>query len=205
MRAFDQQIQNDPKYGGAGQWDANGKRYATRMGWNEKTSPISWQDHVLQNTGWGIINAKEKVAQQLVGQGPLRSEDLETNWQNQVAKNEGDETATWKNTLTPEEQNVVANRYISREIFAENEDAAFKHRGGYVDTDKSLPARIARTVGSFMSYWGMDPVTGAQADYSKWPLSYKLQQGVAKTRAEFTAGKLVTPPKTAAKIGRAHV
>jgi hypothetical protein len=170
MRAFDRQIQNDPKYGGPN-WDNNGKRYARRMGWDEESSPESWQDYILRNTGFGRTAAKEKVARQLIGQGPLTSDELETNWQSQVAKNEGNETATWKNTLTPAEQNEVANRYVSREIFAENEDAAFKHRGGYVDTDKSLPARIARTVGGMLSYMGIDPVQGAQAEYSKWPLS----------------------------------
>src|ERR1035437_7489108 len=101
--------------------------------------------------------------------------------------------------LTPTEQSDAANWYISREIFAENEDAAFKHKGGYLDTDKSLPARIARTIGDFMSYMGRDPLSGQVAEYSKWPLSYDLIKGVAKARAEFPAGQPVEPPKAPAK------
>ena len=163
MRAFDQQIQTDPKYSAGNLWDENGKRYARRMGWTDDSGE-SWQDAILRKTNYGKLAATEKGS-----------------------------------PLTPEEHAAAANRYISREIYAENEDASFKHRGGYPDADNSLPARISRVIGNFMSYMGRDPLSGRVAEYSQWPLSYDLIKGVSKARTAYLAGQPVELPKTPSK------
>ena len=186
MRQIDQMIQADPKYSGKN-WNAIAQDYASRLGW-DPSSGKPWQDTLLEQTKFGLQEAQEKILRQTVGEGPFTPEQADTAWTSFQKDNPG---ATWRNVLTPEEQSAIANRLISREIFAENGDAAFKHG---VAPDPAIAAKIARVVGSFVRYLGGDPLAGRVSEVSRYPLSYDISQRVgAETRARL-AGKPVVEP-----------
>lgn len=185
MRGFDRAIQADPQY--ANNWDRLGQSYADALGGRPDES---WQDTILRKSGWGAREAQEKLGQPAVGEGPSDPAAAQSKWAQALDAAGGDPTEAYKAVLTPGEQSEVANRYISREVAAENFDAMFKHTGGFTSEDNSIPARMARVVGGMVSYLGGEPLAGRTSEYRKFPLSYD----VTKAQAEGVEGVLGNKP-----------
>lgn len=208
MRSLDKIVQKDPQY--ARNWDLIAQRYSRAMTdaeGNRLWDPLAetWQDFVLRSSGWGSINAAEKLVGQ-DGLGPHPAGRAEQLFAAEVEKAPGatpeeKQLNAWKSVLTPEEQAEVANRYISREVLAENFDAIFKHTGGFSEVDNSLPARVARVLGSLVSYMGGEPLAGRASEFRGYPLSKELTGLQERAVGALRAGKPPEAPPTPKRKG----
>lgn len=196
MRQIDAMIQADPKYSGQA-LDAIAQDYASRVKdssgkplWDQATP---WQDFLLTISKWGRDEAKEKLVREQTGVGPYTPEAAEKLWADRVAASGGDEVSAWKSVLTPEEQDAAARRYMSREIFAENADASFKHGAA---PDAAIADKIARVIGNFVRYIGGEPLAGRTSEGLGIPLSLDVVQAHRRgTRGVVAARGPVVEPK----------
>jgi broad specificity phosphatase PhoE len=175
MRGFDAAIQSDPQYSRV--WDQLGQYYTGRLGWDGRGR---WQDYLLDSSGWGRRDALEQAGQRAVGgQGPFTTEQAAQ----ELTKAGGD----WRNVLTPEQANNVANKYIAREIFAENADALFKNTGASLAQAGGWPQKIARTVGTFINALGGNVLAGRASEGLGIPLSQPIISQISAAGKEHLA------------------
>lgn len=222
MRQFDQIIQGDPKYAGPN-WEAIAQYYASKFQvdgkhlWNPATTP--WQDFLLQITGKGALEAKEKLIRDRIGEGPYTKEAANQLWNDWLANAPGDtpqarEMNTTRAILGDAEFNEAANRALAREIFAENAASSFEHGTA---PDPALASRIARAVGSFVRALGGEPFAGRYSKQLGLPLSYDVveahraaSQGLARgvpireiPQPTFRAGRIGATPQSPEERKRA--
>lgn len=186
----------------ASQWEALGDQYADRLG---KGSPgESWRDTVLDVSKWGEAAAAEKAIRDAANRireatgaepDPKAARDLAQG----VLTKARESGAGWRDILTPEEATQEANRYLARELAAENFDVAFKHLGGKLEGN-SLPEKLARIVANTASFFGVEPLAGApKSEILGVEPKFSLVQGTAELGKSLKVSD-VTPalPKVAA-------
>ena len=107
----------------ANQWDYEGQRYASRA--HVDLSQKTWEEGVLDETGWGLDAAKEKLIQQL---GEAKAAEILPQLVADAKARNPNATAqeVWRDVLSPDEAKAEADRYLARELAAENFDAVFK-------------------------------------------------------------------------------
>lgn len=155
----------------ADQWENFGKYYTSRL--TGKAQGDNWRDALLDRSGWGRAHAMEKAyaetAQNFSTEARQNGTEPPTEQQvkDAVAANPPD----WRTSLTPEEQRAAADRYISRELLAENFDTWFKHTGGTMEPGKQMPERIARVLGNVMQFFGSNPIADRRSAALGVPLT----------------------------------
>lgn len=174
-------------------WDTEGQRYADRLG---RESDATWQETVLDRSGWGLTEAKEKIYRDIynrvVGEtgaepapglveqlaktafGRVMDEAVARNPQiepNEVSRH------VWREILSPEESTEVADRYLAREIAAENFDALFKRTGQSLQPT-GIAAKLAGIVGGLINAVGGEPLAGRTSEIGQVPLSTPVIEAV---------------------------
>lgn len=151
----------------ADRWDVEGQRYADRLA----GKPVeNWRDTVLEGSGWGQLHAVEKsymdVANRLRAEqgAEPRPADVEA-----IVRSEA-QGKDWRSILTPEEQTAAADKYLARELAAENFDAVFKNLGGSLKEQTGVIPKLARIVGNVVSALGGEPLAGRESDFGRVPL-----------------------------------
>lgn len=154
------------------QWEAEGQRYASRIGEGD------WREVILDSTGTGLNYAKEKIAMDvaneyraatgaeppsgfvqervkaILGQVMDRAVQANPNVQpNDIA------TRVWRDILSPQEATAVADSYLARELAAENFDVVFKHGGPDLQNVSGLTGKLARIVAQLVSTLGGEPLS----------------------------------------------
>lgn len=89
-----------------------------------------------------------------------------TNWGAQAEQTAG-------RKLTPEESQALVDRYITREIAAENFDALFKHGVA----DNAISQKLARVIARLIELTGGNPVAGRTSEIGGVPLDYGTMRG----------------------------
>ena len=189
------QIDATIKQAYADRWDAEGNDYAQRL-----VGPLgeaSWQEAILDASGWGANESKEKLYRDIgnsmraeSGAEPNRA-DVRARAQQEfgqrldeaLARNshltpEQAQARVWRDILTPEEARGVADRYIARELAAENFDALFKHTGGKSGTPAGVLPFLAEKVGQVVTALGGNPLEGRTSEFGEVPLRPEAVQAV---------------------------
>lgn len=164
--------------------DEIGRQYTFRLTGTDEGA--NWREALLDETGKGAQDAAEKLIQQHLaaqndlargaGTEPPTEAEVRSLVESEVKQNGLD----WRTVLTPEEQAASANRYIAREIAAENYDAWFEHTGGTNVEGKQIPQALARWAGDLMKYVGAEPLTGRVSKGLGIPLSREVVEATAK-------------------------
>lgn len=206
--AGNQQIDQLVREAYAAEWETEGAKYAQRLGGDA----VNWRETVLDATGLGDLEAKEKIytdianrietesgskaAPKLVEEmakaelGRRLDEALERN--PNVDPNEISQRV-WRDILTPEDITRASDKYIAREIAAENLDAIFKSQGPRLQEGKQLPQRLARIVGGLVSALGGDPLTGRTSEFGQVALKTPVVEAVRNLAREPRAAQEVVP------------
>jgi hypothetical protein len=213
-RAIDEIVKKD--YGD--RWEQEGRRYTERAAQPSgvEVGP-DWRSTLLDLTGWGRSEAIEKLTSSLENQ--LTSEGQEPNadfirqrvdgeWnrlREQAKANNPQatpaelESSIWRDVLSPDEAKDTADRYIARELAAENFDAIFKAQGPGLVENKSLPGQLARVVAKVMSALGSNPLAGRQTQIGKVEPRFQTTEAVRKAVLEqqppATPSAAATPEK----------
>lgn len=199
----------------ADRWDHEGETYAKRLVGNlgDKT----WQETILDASGWGLDEAKEKLFRDIGNK--IRNETgaepppgmVET--QSKAALGKLMDAAVlrnphidpkdlarhvWRDVLSPEEAKGVADKYIARELAAENFDAAFK-AGKTQPPTTSLPAKLGRVAGRLISALGGEPIADRQSEIGQVPLKTPVVEAVTEASKAKGGIKSVVVPKTKGK------
>jgi hypothetical protein len=99
----------------------------------------------------------------------------------------------WRDVLSPEEANAVADKYIARELAAENFDAAFK-AGKTQPPNTTLPAKLGRVAGRLISALGGEPLADRQSEIGQVPLKTPVVEAVTEAaKAKGGIGGLLKP------------
>lgn len=183
-------------------WDAEGQRYAERLT-GDRTN---WRDAILDASGWGLLEAKEKIYRDIAnriegetGAVPasklveeMAKAELGRAMDDAVARNLGVDPNLiaqhiWRDILSPQEATAVSDRYLAREIAAETFDALFKNQGPRLQEGTQLPERLARIIGGVISAFGGEPLAGRTSEFGQVPLRTPVVEavrGVVKPRPE---------------------
>lgn len=195
------------------QWNQLGESYARRLA---GTSEGTWQENVLDGSGWGNAEAAEKIHQDIFNQLSQATDSVPNEatvtdlanrqWAQHLAdavKANPDQSPAiaqrmlWRNILSATEAQDVANRYLAREVAAENFDALFKNTGPTLEGGKAIPTRLARVVANLVSLVGGEPLAGRSSDIGGFPLKANIVEAV-KSAAQ--AGKPTVEPAGAPKL-----
>lgn len=211
-RTLDKEIQS--AYGD--KWEALGNDYATRYAGGDIQGQ-NWRDVILDGSGWGRAEAVEKLSREISNQ--LRNETgaepdpnfvkqrVAGEWNSRLATAEKNNPGLskeqldgqiWRDILTPEEAKEVGDRYLAREIAAENFDAIFKNQGPSLEAGTSIPQRLAGVVGKLADYFGANVLSGRKSAEGT-PLDFGIAEkvrGAAKSaQASVEPKKPSAPPK----------
>lgn len=178
----------------ANQWDQEGARYAKRL--DDSSDPAKWRDTVLDWSGMGRSEAAEKLYQDIANEVRMATgadpdtafvkDRVSGEWNKRVADAQAaNPSATpeevqaqvWRDILTPEEQTAAADRYLARELAAENFDMVFKHG----PEGKSLPEKLAKIVANISSALGGEPLSDRRSGIGKIQPKFKVIQAVKKS------------------------
>lgn len=170
-------------------WDAEGQTLSNRM--TEDGDPRHWRDVILDETGWGLAGAKEKIYRDIYnrleaesGLAPsprlveeMAKAELGRLMDEAVVRHpNADPNAlgrhVWRDVFqaNPEEAIRISDTYLARELAAENFDAVFKNQGPRLAEGTQLPERLARIVGGIVSALGGDPLAGRVSEIGQVPL-----------------------------------
>ncbi len=168
-------------------FDTEGNLYAQRLNAGPIPEGKTWQEVIADKSGWGVDDAKEKLIGELTQAHPdATPEDLRNFAASYLAEK------PWTEALTPEEIKATGERYMARELAAENFDAAFK-RG--LKQDNSIPGTLARIAANVISALGGNPISD-RTSTTGTPLSFKAVEGtkeLAKTSVPPTGGTEAAP------------
>ncbi len=160
-------------------FDTQGNLYAQRLNAGPIPEGKTWQEVIADKSGWGVDDAKEKLIGELTQAHPdATPEDLRKFAASYLAEK------PWTEALTPEEIKATGERYMARELAAENFDAAFK-RG--LKQDTSIPGRLAGIAANVIDRLGGNPIAGRVSETGT-PLSFKT--------VEATKAALPVPKET---------
>jgi len=147
--------------------DAIGRYYTSKI-FQGRDPGANWQTPLLDITGEGERMAREKLIQQGVPDDQLKQQ-----------------SSDWGNVLTPAEMQDAANRYVAREIAAENFSTWFSKMGGDVNAKQQVPEKLAQWTAAVMRTFGAEPLAG-QVSPLGLPLSSKVIQRVGEQARELT-------------------
>lgn len=148
----------------APQWETLGQQYAQRLG-----GTGDWREVVLDRSGWGNAAAAEKTLRDAANKfqsdtGALPSQKMLQARAEKVLTDARRSGAGWRDILTPAEATAEANRYLARELAAENFDAAFKNLGAGLTQGKTLPEKLARVIAKTAAFMGAEPLAGVRTE-----------------------------------------
>jgi len=173
----------------ADQWDTEGNRYAHRLGIDLKTN--TWEEGILDKSGWGIDAAKEKLIQ-TYGTPKAAADVLQMAVEGAKERNpQASEQQIWRDILTPEEAKAEADRYIARELAAENFDAVFKHGGPRLE-NQTLPGQLARLAAKIMVGLGIEPLAGRKTEIGQIEPKFRVAESVQQI-GKVTPGETIVP------------
>lgn len=199
-------------------WEAEGPKYAQRLG----ADPANWREAVLDATGWGDVAAKEKLYRDTYNEfvGKTGTEPAPRLVEEQVKARLGEIAdaalergqavdpseigqRVWRDILAPEDIAEVSDRYIAREIAAENFDALLKSEGPALEGGKQIPQRLARILGGVISAFGGEPLAGRTSETGQVALRTPVVEAVRSAargrQAAPEALEFTTQPRTAAE------
>lgn len=176
------------------QWEQEGARYAKRL--DESSDPAKWRDTVLDWSGLGRSDAVEKLYTDVSNEvrtstgaepDPAFVKDrVRAEWNKRVAdatsRNPSAtpaeiEAGVWRDILSPEEQKAAADRYIARELAAENFDMVFKHG----PEGKSLPEQLARIAAQLSMAMGGEPLSDRRSAIGNIEPKLKVTKAVKES------------------------
>lgn len=157
---------------------------------NEEPLPagVSAGDFILGRTNFGGNSLLEKaraiVEQRLIDGGKTATPDEI----NQLAVEQAKTTE-----LTPEEKQVMADRYIARELRAENAAAWFGHTGPAMQEGRQFPEVMARAAAKIITALGGEPLEG----FSRLgaPLKGETIRAIGEAARKVVGVKKVVAPK----------
>jgi hypothetical protein len=164
----------------AGQWDKEGQRYAARL----TGSPENWRESVLDFSGMGRSEAAEKLLQQHNGDKTAATNEWDARValakeNNPLLSADEIQGKVWRDVLTPEETAAASDRYLARELAAENFDMVFKHG----PEGKSLPEKLAKVVANLSASLGGNPLGDRQSEIGQITPTLGTVKAVKKTVA----------------------
>jgi hypothetical protein len=202
MRQLDNLIKSE--YGQ--DWEQQGRIMAARTaGVPVEQIGANWREVLADASNWGDAAALEKLIRENTPADSLLTEaqkqQIRDYWAQTKANGGG-----WRDIITEagEQQALigeVGDRYLARELAAENFDAAIKNMGTALKGTGVLRA-TAHVVANAQRFFGGEPLQGRTSEVGGVPLKYDVFQGVSKAGRE--AAPLVEP-KTAAPASRATV
>ncbi len=194
------------------EWRDIGQRYATRLLGRALGSGESWMSAVLDVSKWGDSAAREKIYRDTAGKlagtdgpegtvGPPTPEAVqaaaEKVWADARAAG-----ADWRSILTPEEAVQEANRYLAREIAAENFDAVAKNLGIALKDGNTLPQKLARVLAKTVMLFGGEPFSGAPATENlQIEPKFRVARGVQALGAAAVEARGAEVPKPVVDFG----
>ena len=212
-RALDTLIRQE--YGD--RWEHEAQRYAARLG---NKNPAQWREFLLDQTGWGRVMALEKLSREAANQisaatgsfaDPASVKDLVAGAWNEamLATTAGPDVQkrAWRGIPGIEADAVEwSDRYIAREIAAENFDAVFKNLGASLAEQKGLIPKLARIVANTVSLLGGNPLAGRESQVGEIPLNAPVIEAIKGTvrgelppvvdpKSSVTARPVITPSK----------
>lgn len=178
-------------------WNQEGRSYANRLLGKDVGS--AWRDVILDFTGEGHAAGIEKIAltaennlREVLGREPTFQEvkaEVEGAWRNAItkAKLENPQFSeqaiaenAWRGILEAKEVEAVSDRYLARELAAENFDAAFKNLGGSLAGGKGVIPTLARIVAKTVQAFGGEPLEGRVSEIGQTPLKIEAVEAVTK-------------------------
>jgi hypothetical protein len=172
-----QQIDAVVKKAYANQWDAEGTDYAQRLAGGQL--PGTWQETILDRSGWGQDAAKTKIYTDIANRmraesgAEPRASDVQAQAQHELGRLTDEalsrnshldpteaQSQVWRDVLSPDEAKSVADKYLARELAAENFDAVLKHTGGQLNDPKGILPYFADKVSKVISTFGGEPLAG---------------------------------------------
>lgn len=165
----------------AGQWEQYGEDYAKRLGVD--LTSFSWEEGILDRSGWGLDAAKEKLTKEY-GSPKAAADIMRMIIDGAKERNpEASEQNVWRDILSPEEAKAEADRYIARELAAENFDALFKHTGPALQ-ENSLVGKLANVVAKLMLAFGAEPLAGRTTAVGRVEPKFRVTEAVRKASLE---------------------
>lgn len=179
-------------------WEQEGQSYANKLLGKDVGS--AWRDVILDFTGEGHAAAIEKISltaesnlREVLGREPTFLEvkqEVEGAWKNALtkAKTENPQFSeqaiaenAWRGILDAKEVTAVSDRYLARELAAENFDAAFKNFGGALEEGgQGLLPKLARIVAKTVQAFGGEPLEGRVSEGLETPLKLDVVEAVTK-------------------------
>jgi hypothetical protein len=183
----------------ANEWDNEGQKYAARLG-----GKGDWRETILDLSGWGRSEAAEKLLRDTGDKDQATAEwnqkIADAQKLNPSATPEELQAKVWRDILTLEEASATADRYLARELAAENFDMVFKHG----PQGKSLPERLARIVANLTTTMGGNPLSDRRSAIGQITPKFSVTEAVRKAQpGELPkTAPVVTPksPKPAAPV-----
>jgi hypothetical protein len=182
-RAVDKMVQE--AY--APRWEQEGQDYARRLVGLDGLNGKDWREAILDASGWGKAEAADKLSmdvanrlRQATGAEPkpadvkaLASGEWDQHVADALKRNpnlapEDAQNTVWRDILNPQEAKDVGDRYLARELAAENFDAVFKHG---VNGDPGLVSKLTRVVANVVSGLGGEPLAGRTSEIGNIPLN----------------------------------
>lgn len=196
-------------------WEREGYLYAKRLTDSLGKPPGDWRESILDESRWGAMEAADKIARNVFNRissqtgatpDPAAVKQLaEGEWSRlmaDAAKRNPQAPLTeiqkqvWRDVLSPSEAKEVADKYLARELAAENFDAVFKHAGPTLESIPGLVPKFARIVANVVSAMGGEPLAGRTGEISRQPLSFNVTEAVRQAAKQ--AKPVIEPVKTAA-------
>ena len=180
----------------APEWEALGRDQGQRIGGD----PANWRETILDATGWGDTAAKEKLYRDIYNEfvGRTGTEPAPRLVEEQVKARLGqiaDEAVArgqpvdpseigrhvWRDILAPEDIAEVSDRYLAREMAAENFDAVFKAEGPELKAGNQLPQILAQIAAKVGAAFGAEPLAGRVSEIGKLPIRTPVVEAVRQT------------------------
>ena len=144
------------------EWEQIGQNYTEKLLGRKLASDESWRDILLDASGDGNIWAKRRLELDQANQ--FTTETGAAPKEGQFPELPKLEPGQWRNVLSAEEAGQAADRYLSREIAAENFDAIFKNLGASLKEKTGVLPWLARVVASTTEMLGGDALRGRQSN-----------------------------------------
>jgi hypothetical protein len=196
-RAIDEVVQNSFT---PAEWEAYGKDQAARLrGVSADDLPIrspDWRDAILEVSGWGEQNALEQIAKDTADTMRLPVESPEVQQAAGELATEMIQNKAWRQVLKPSARREIADRYIARELAADQWDTVLNNIGPSLQSN-SFPATMARMAAGIVSALGREPLA-ERVGYEGLPLRYEAVKAVTKAAKGLEPAAPVVTPRVGA-------